>query len=257
MRQNRQKQRDKNTRRNARERVTDRYWIYGRHATAAALKNSNRKVYRVLATREHLNKNLPSFTEIVSHVNIASFLDAGSVHQGIAILVSRLPSEITEEACKIRDGKNLVLVLDQISDPQNVGAILRTAEAFGANALLVPNRHTAQETGALAKAASGALENIPIVRTNNLSGALLKLAEIGYWRYGLVGSATTRLDHLELPINLALVLGAEGKGIRRLTARRCDELVRIPIQNGSDSLNVSAAAAVAMYIAHHGVIKPK
>ena len=146
-----------------------------------------------------------------------------------------------------RPDRATVLVLDQVSDPQNLGAILRSAVAFGVRAVIVPHRQSAELGGATAKAASGALDMIPIVEVTNLSRALETLKELGYWRAGLDGKAEQTIDQAPSFEKLALVLGAEGSGIRRLVAEHCDLLLKLPISDRMESLNVSVASGIALY----------
>ncbi|MDZ4053040.1 MAG: TrmH family RNA methyltransferase, partial [Phenylobacterium sp.] len=154
----------------------------------------------------------------------------------------------TIEDILARCGDNaLVLALDQVSDPHNVGAILRSAAAFGAAGVIVTDRHTPSDTGTLAKSASGALEVVPLVRAVNLARTLDQLKEAGFWTYGLAESGDTRIGDLDLKGRTCIVLGAEGEGLRRLTTEKCDRLVTIPTSNALSALNVSNAAAVAAY----------
>ncbi|MDP6816354.1 MAG: RNA methyltransferase, partial [Alphaproteobacteria bacterium] len=148
-----------------------------------------------------------------------------------------------------------VLVLDRVSDPRNVGAIMRSAAAFGVRGLVLQDRHAPAESGALAKAASGALETVPLVRVNNLARALDQLADLGFWRYGLAAGAGQPLPAADLSGKVALVLGAEGSGLRRLTAQHCDHLVHLPMAPGMASLNVSAAAAIALFLVRQAGMK--
>jgi len=168
------------------------------------------------------------------------------VHQGVALLAEPLPPALLEEAIAQRAGP--VLLLDQVTDPRNVGAILRSAAAFGCAAVVLQDRHAPPETAALARAASGALEIVPVVREVNLSRAILALQKAGFWVLGLAGEAGRNLaEAAPRDRRVALVLGAEEGGLRRLQRETCDELVRLPIAPGMESLNVAAAAAVALY----------
>ena len=182
-------------------------------------------------SREDLNQRLPN----------------GSVHQGIAALVAPLEDPGIEDILARCGDNALVLALDQVSDPHNVGAILRSAAAFGAAGVIVTDRHTPSDTGTLAKAASGALEIVPLVRAVNLARALDQLKEAGFWTYGLAESGDAKIGDLDLKGRTCIVLGAEGEGLRRLTAEKCDRLVTIPTSDALSALNVSNAAAVAAY----------
>jgi 23S rRNA (guanosine2251-2'-O)-methyltransferase len=230
-----------------------RLWLYGLHAVRAALQNPARRRQRLLLTPEAARAlGTPpepgAEPEIVSAAELARRLPAGAVHQGLALAVAPLAPAELEVACAPRDGaRDLVVVLDQVSDPRNVGAVLRAAAAFGARALVVPRRHSAPESGALAKAASGALESVPLVRVTNLARALEALKDLGYWCLGLEPRARTTLAEAAVAGDVALVLGAEGKGLRRLSAARCDQLARLAASEAMPSLNVASAAAVALY----------
>jgi 23S rRNA (guanosine2251-2'-O)-methyltransferase len=235
-------------------------WLYGKHAVLSALENPERRIKRLMVTKRSHDQYQPDLTEI--HLNhralnpeIATIevfdknLPTDSVHQGIALLTDPLPDAHLEDCCTIiPDQKNLVLILDQVTDPHNVGAIIRSAAAFGARAVITTDRHAPPESGVLAKSASGALEALPWVRVTNLSRALDQLAEMGYWRIGLDGHAEQDVRDINFGDNIALVLGAEGKGIRKGTADHCDGLVKLPISRTVESLNVSNAAAVALYV---------
>lgn len=255
-------------------------WLFGRHAVAAALANPERRCHRLIATEEALAKlggrgeGAPARPGLaVERVPRAAFaehlprgaLPPGAVHQGIALAAEPLPSPALDAVCapesktetgagvesgaETRSWRAVVMVLDQVTDPQNLGACLRAAAAFGARAVVVPDRHSPRESGALARAASGALDLLPLVRVANLARALDRLKRLGYWCEGLDAEAPTPLAEA-LPVGpLALVLGAEGAGLRRLTRERCDGLARLPIANAVESLNVAAAAAVALYVA--------
>ena len=228
-------------------------WLYGTHAVRAALANPARSCRRLLATAETARALAPlpetaPDPEIVSRDELARRLPAGAVHQGLALLADDLPPADLASACAPgAEGRDVVLALDRVTDPRNVGAILRAAAAFGARAVIVTRRHAPEATGALAKAASGALETVPLVRVVNLARALDDLGTMGYWRLGLDPAAPETLAAVKPTGPVALVLGAEGAGLRRLTGTKCDLAARLAVAPGVQSLNVAAAAAVALY----------
>ena len=230
-------------------------WLWGRHAVLAALANPRRRIHALLATPETagLVETRGPRPEIVPRVELAKSLPTGAVHQGLAARVAPLPGAALSllapgSAAEATGGPaRLVVVLDRVTDPRNVGATLRAAAAFGAVAMVTTDAHAPSETGILAKAASGALEAVPIIRVTNLARALATLAGYGYWRIGLDADAPQDLDAAQGFSRVALVLGAEGRGLRRLTRERCDLLVRIPIGPAVESLNVAAAGAIALY----------
>ena len=225
-------------------------WLYGRHAVLAALANPERRIERILATREAAERHaaeLGSKVELMSRDDLGHRLPAGAVHQGLAALVAPLEESGLEDVLARCGDHALVLALDQVTDPHNVGAILRTAAAFGVAGLIVTERHAPADTGVLAKAASGALEIVPLVRAVNLARALEQLKEAGFWLYGLDERGDVAIDELDLGGRAGIVLGAEGEGLRRLTAEKCDRLVTIPTNAQLAALNVSNAAAVAAY----------
>jgi 23S rRNA (guanosine2251-2'-O)-methyltransferase len=226
--------------------------LWGRHAVAAALDNPNRKVLKAWATRD--TAGFMQFPQDVP-VTLADVADLGRLvpgdapHQGVVIEVEPLEDVWLDEIATGAPDRAVLLVLDQVTDPHNVGAILRSAAAFGAIGIVTQDRHSPPESGALAKAASGALETVPWVRTVNLARALEEIAEAGFWRIGLTGDADTNLKAALGPERVALVLGAEGPGLRPNTREHCDALARLPITSAVESLNVSNAAAVALYAA--------
>ncbi|WP_426958315.1 TrmH family RNA methyltransferase [Muricoccus radiodurans] len=233
-------------------------WLHGLHAVAAAIGNPRRRLRRLLLTaeaEENLLARLPPGTlaarklqpeRVEDRTRFHSFLPEDSVHQGAALLAEPLPGIALDDALRASDGP--VLLLDQVTDPRNVGAILRCAAAFGACAVVVQDRHAPPETGALARAASGALEIVPMIREVNLARTIRHLQESGAWVMGLAGEAKRTLAEAKpTDRRAALVLGAEGAGLRRLQRETCDELVRLPIRPEMESLNVAAAAAVALY----------
>jgi 23S rRNA (guanosine2251-2'-O)-methyltransferase len=233
--------------------------IFGWHAVRAALANPRRRCRRLHATPDALARLDPEIAarppadrpvvHATDRQDIDRILGDDAVHQGVALEADPLPEISLDEACASRaDASSIVVALDQVTDPHNVGAILRTAAAFGARAVIVTRAHAPAETGVLAKAASGALDVIPLVRVANLARALDDLADLDYWRVGLAERASAELAPPGTTSNLAIVLGAEGKGLRRLTTERCDALARLPTDPALPSLNVSNAAAVALYI---------
>lgn len=247
---------------------SDSYWLYGLHAVSAALANPRRLCHRLVAApgsgppREVLSglpqdrRDLPT-PESMPRGAIDALLPEGAVHQGIAMLTAPLPAcglqELLEKQTPAAGRKHRLLVaLDQVTDPHNVGAILRSAAAFGAAGLILPERHSAPESGILAKVASGALDILPIARVGNLSRTLAALKADGFWCIGLAEEAEALLNSYRPDRDLVLILGAEGKGLRRLTRENCDLLLRLPTLPPIGSLNVSNAAAVALYALMHG-----
>jgi 23S rRNA (guanosine2251-2'-O)-methyltransferase len=228
-------------------------WLYGRHAVEAALGTPQRSCHRLLATAEGLASLAPAARRpglsvaTVEREEHDRRLGAGAVHQGLALSVAPLPRLDLRRTCAPEAGRNRVLLLDQISDPHNVGAILRSAAAFEVRAVVLPERRSAELGGALAKAASGALDLVPVVEVTNLARALEELAALGYWRIALDGAAETDIDQAPDVDNLALVLGAEGSGVRRLVREKCDLAARLPIAPAMESLNVSVACGIALY----------
>lgn len=226
-------------------------WLWGWHAVEAALANPRRGApLRLLATPERARQvearfGRPKALEIADANLIARNLPQGAVHQGIALRPGPLEGAELGDF-QARPGA-VLLVLDQVTDPQNVGAILRSAAAFGAAGLVLQERHAPRLTGALAKAAAGALEATPIARVVNLSRALEQLESAGWRTVGLAGEAEQRLDQALDGSPTALVLGSEGEGVRRLVAEHCDVMAKIAMPGGFESLNVSAAAAIALY----------
>ena len=226
--------------------------LWGRHAVAAALDNPARKVLRAWATRE-----TAAFMQFPKEValtlaeapDLARLVPADAPHQGVVVEVEPLDDVWLDGFLHDAPERGVLLVLDQVTDPHNVGAILRSAAAFEAIGIVTQDRHSPPESGALAKAASGALERVPWARVVNLARALEEIGEAGFWRIGLTGDAETQLkDALGSP-RVALVLGAEGPGLRPNTREHCDALARLPISDAVESLNVSNAAAVALYAA--------
>jgi len=223
--------------------------FWGRHAVEAALDNPRRVIKKISITREALaTLEIPDDIAVV----ISDVADLGRViprdapHQGMVADVDPLPDIWLGEILDQQSDRPLLL-LDQVTDPHNVGAILRSAAAFDAAAIITQDRHAPPESGVVAKSASGALEIVPWIRVVNLSRALDDIAEAGYWRIGLDGDATDELDSAMGTGKLALVMGAEGEGLRQNVAAHCDTLARLPMHPRMESLNVSNAAAIALY----------
>lgn len=229
----------------------DRVVLYGWHTVKAALENPARRVRRIMATENALRRlaedgvALPLEAERVRPDDLARLLGPEAVHQGLAIEADPLPSPGIDEI----EATGPILVLDQITDPHNVGAILRTAAAFAASAVVMTARHSPEATGVLAKSASGALELVPIVTVQNLARAMQELREQGVLLVGLDSDADSDLAAVTLRRPLALVVGAEGKGLRQLTRATCDVVARLDLPGAIRSLNVSNATALALYIA--------
>lgn len=227
-----------------------RFW--GKHAVAAALDNPDRRVLKAWATQEAADfMNFPKDVVVIraEAPDLGRMVPHDAPHQGVVIEVEPLDDIWLADLLAEAPEKATLLVLDQVTDPHNVGAILRSAAAFGAIGIVTQDRHAPPESGALAKAASGALERVPWVRVVNLARALEEIAEAGFWRIGLAGEASTELKEALGPKRVALVLGAEGPGMRSNTREHCDALARLPISETVESLNVSNAAAVALYAA--------
>ena len=227
-----------------------RFW--GRHAVAAALANPQRTVRKLWATREgaaglDLPATLP--VTLADVADLGRLVPADAPHQGLVAEVDPLDDPWLGDLLVQVDARRPLVVLDQVTDPHNVGAILRSAAAFDAIGVVTQDRHAPPESGTIARAASGALESVPWVRVVNLARALGEIAEAGFWRVGLTGEAPRTLAQTMGTGPLALVLGAEGEGMRQNTAAHCDELARLPIGERMESLNVSNAAAIALYAA--------
>jgi len=235
------------------------FWMFGHHAVQAAMANPRRRIHQILATpeaaaaigrgaRSELSANLPP-VEATDRDALDRLLGRDCVHQGLAARVSPLPEtdiyEICDRAQSLDSAR--IVILDQVTDPHNVGAILRSAAAFGALGVVLTERHAAPESGVLAKAASGALEHVPLTRVTNLVRAMGDLKEAGFWCLGLAAEGKQTLAEMKPGGRIALCLGAEGTGLRRLTREHCDALVRLPTSGPIGHLNVSNAAAISLY----------
>jgi 23S rRNA (guanosine2251-2'-O)-methyltransferase len=226
-------------------------WIWGWHAVEAALANPRRSPpERLLATPDRARQLEARFgtvkhLEVADTQRIAQLLPQGAVHQGVALRGAVLEEAALADFAPTRGA--VLLMLDQVTDPQNVGAILRSAAAFGAAGVILQDRHAPKLTGALAKAAAGAVDKVGVAHVVNLARALDELTDAGWRAVGLAGEADQSLAEALDGAPAVLVMGSEGEGLRRLVAEHCDELAKIPMPGGFESLNVSAAAAIALY----------
>jgi 23S rRNA (guanosine2251-2'-O)-methyltransferase len=244
-------------------RASPERWIYGRHTVAAALANPARRwhLLAALAGQEQEARALVASARatrrgtgepirVFDRGGLATILPEGAVHQGLALAVEPLPEPGLDGVLRRASAAprpNVIVLLDQVSDPHNVGAVLRSAAAFGALAVVVAVHGAPAVAGALAKAASGALESVPLVRVVNLARALDRVKDAGFWICGLEETAPQTLAALDLGERVAIVLGSEGGGMRRMVRERCDHLARLPTRNEQPTINVSNAAAVALY----------
>ncbi len=230
---------------------SSRLWLWGLHTCKAALQNANRKCVRLLITNGAskelgLSKeDLPCNPEIVEGATLARLLPLGAVHQGIALEVAPLPEPFLQDLHQAETG--VIVVLDQVTDPHNVGAILRTAKALGALGVMMTDHNAPPLSGVLAKTASGALDLLPVWKVTNLARSLEELKAAGFWIVGLSEQGPQILSKDVLPAKLALIMGAEGKGMRRLSQEKCDFLVKLPTDPTFSTLNVSVATALALY----------
>ncbi|MBZ6382377.1 23S rRNA (guanosine(2251)-2'-O)-methyltransferase RlmB [Sphingomonas sanguinis] len=226
-----------------------RFW--GRHAVTAALANPNRTVRKIWGTREALAAlDLPPILPVTfaDAADLGRLVPADAPHQGLVAEVDPLEDIwLGDLLHEVQDNQRPLVVLDQVTDPHNVGAILRSAAAFDAVGIVTQDRHAPPESGTVARSASGALETVPWVRVVNLARALEEIAEAGFWRIGLTGHANQTLAQAMGTQRICIVLGAEGEGMRQNTEAHCDELAKLPISSKVESLNVSNAAAIALY----------
>lgn len=232
--------------------------LYGRHAVTAAINNSERKIIKLLCTKENAEeaktlcaqRNLPTnILNIVERKEIDRLLPQDAVHQGFALYCSELPEYDLEDICILAEQKEdcHILILDQVTDPQNIGAIIRSCVAFDTLALIMQDKNSPAENGAMVKASAGTIEHLPICRVTNLTRAINRLKDAGFWTVGMDGYAQTTIDKMNKKGKIALIMGSEGKGMRRLVEESCDTTVRLPISEKVESLNVSTAAAIALY----------
>ena len=236
------------------------HWLWGRHAVLAALGNRKRRLRRLLLSEEAERRDGEEIARLLAGRERAPqpesarreeiedvLVSPSAVHQGYALETQPLSQPGIEEVADAGAGRRLLVCLDQASDPANIGAVLRSAAAFGAAAVVTTRRHAPGETGAMAKSASGAMECMPYIQVPNLAQALESLKRQDYWCIGLASEAGQSLAEASLPERIALVMGAEGQGLRRLTRERCDLLLSLPTPGPLKELNLSVATAVALY----------
>ncbi len=228
-------------------------WLFGEHAVVAAIRNQRRTCHQLLASEDGMPRIRDAAAKRglritpMPNADIARRLPSAAAHQGVAMHVAPLPPLQLERVIAIQPENSLLLALDQVTDPRNFGAILRSAVALGVGAVIVPERRSAELNGTAAKAASGAVDMVPIVEVVNLSRALQRLKEARFWITGLDAAGSTSIDEAAPAPRRVLVIGSEGDGMRRLTTETCDETLSIPIDRRIDSLNVSVAASLALY----------
>ena len=226
--------------------------LYGRHAVLSALANPKRLINKILCTKDNVDelRRLSNVVpQIVEKKEIARLLSSDAVHQGMVVYCNKLEGWTLDELCDVANNKENchVLIFDQVTDPQNVGAIIRSAVAFDTLALIMQDKNSPEENGAMAKASAGMIEHLPIVRVTNLSRAIEKLKDVGFWVVGMDGYAQVTIDKMDKNGKIAVVMGSEGKGMRRLVEENCDTTVKLPISPLTESLNVATACAIALY----------
>ena len=231
------------------------YYMYGRHAVLAALENSDRKIEKIFCTGEFFRFHQKIISdskivfEIVDHDFLIKILGVGQNHQGVAAKVHTIFTNNINDISFSKPNSRVV-ILDQITDPQNIGSIIRSAVAFGFDAIILPQDNSPLENATIAKIESGTIEHIKIIKVPNLKSAMDSLKKQGFWVIGFDGEAKTNLNKKLLTGKVALALGAEDKGLRRLTKETCDHIVKIPTTPNAESLNVANAASIAFYMAY-------
>lgn len=237
---------------NTQDNTANKLILYGRHPVLSALQNPKRKCLKILCTPENaeeIRRVSKISPQIVERKEIDKLLPQDAVHQGFALFCSELPTIALEDIiARAETLENChILILDQVTDPQNIGAIIRSAVAFNTLALIIQDKNSPNETGSMAKASAGMIEHLPIVRVTNLSRAINQLKDAGFWTIGMDGYAQTTIDKLKKGGKNAIIMGSEGKGMRRLVEESCDITVKLPMNEKVESLNVSTAAAIVLY----------
>ena len=232
--------------------------LYGRHPVLAVIANPDRVINKILCTKDNFDevkqhclkhKVNPGLINTVDKREIDRVVSKDAVHQGFAVYCGELEEYSLEDICILADQKQNchVLILDQVTDPQNIGAIIRSCVAFDTLALIMQDKNSPAESGAMAKASAGMIEHLPLCRVTNLSRAIQQLKTAGFWTVGMDGYAKNTIDKIEKSGKTAIIMGSEGKGMRRLVEEACDITVKLPISPKVESLNVSTAAAIALY----------
>lgn len=232
--------------------------LYGRHPIMAAIFNPDRQINTLFCTKENAEELQKACLEAKRNINLIKIIDKkeieqmlprDSVHQGFAAKVQPLPEYSIEEICDLAQEQDSchILILDQVTDPQNIGAIIRSCVAFNTLALIVQDKNSPTENGTMAKASAGMIEHLPVCRVTNLSRAIEQLKDAGFWTIGMDGYAKSTIGELKKGGKNAIIMGSEGKGMRRLVEESCDITVRLPISEKVESLNVSTAAAIVLY----------
>ena len=223
-----------------------RIWIYGKHAVRAAVLNKDRKIFKAISTpqNEEFFKELQVEAKIVDKNYFLSLFGEAVIHQGCAVLVQNLKEVFIED---LADDDRPIVLLDQVTDPQNIGSILRAAAVFGAKAVVLPEINAPEITSVIAKVASGAIESVPMIKVKNLVQVIKQLKEKGYWCVGLDERGDKNLFEIDLNGKFVLIIGSEGQGMRRLTRENCDFLAQLPSVGNFSTLNAAQAATVSLY----------
>ncbi len=238
------------------KRQNSKYWIVGHHAVVAALKNKKREKYEIVFTAEAKKKlekqvnlkDLKIIKKIKNREEIENLLGEKSNHQGICLKANKIANqELKELISNVRSNKSLIVLLDQLEDPQNVGAIFRSALAFKLNGVIMTENNSVNENAFLTKAASGGIDKLPFAKIKNISSCIKLLKDSGYWIYGLDVNTNKTIDQINYPKKVVIVLGSEHRGIRKITSSICDEIIKIEMNNQIESLNVSNTAAIAFF----------
>ncbi|MDG7053155.1 MAG: 23S rRNA (guanosine(2251)-2'-O)-methyltransferase RlmB [Wolbachia endosymbiont of Alcedoecus sp.] len=238
--------------------ANESFWLYGKHACMSALKNKNRQCMELLTTEnfyEEHEKEIRQYidskgvkVQLVENKTLNNILSKGANHQGVALKVAPILQSLSIEEIANSSDSSTIVILDQVTDTHNIGSILRTSACFNVDAVVLPYNHSPNENASIAKAASGALDIVPLIHVTNIVKTMEYLKKAGYWCYGFDGDAKENVDEIKnFGKKIVIIFGSEEKGMRRLVKENCDYLVKIPMSNVIDSLNVSNAAAIGLY----------